>query len=152
MSHDIGSSAGISNMNDTYATLMNKKLLVPSQKTQYVAVDRNFFVSLFAATVADIYVDEEWYISHSPDVARAVEDRDFASPTDHFVKVGYYEHRMPYAIDVDEDWYLENYPDIADAVRRHVFESGRAHFYQVGYREGRFPHANFELRRRSAHS
>jgi hypothetical protein len=131
---------------DTYATLINKKLLVPSQKTNYLAVDRNFFVETFAKLLSGIHVDERWYVSHSPDVGKAIERGEFASALDHYVKVGYYEHRMPYEIEVNEEWYLDNYPDIAAAVRQGVFPSGRAHFYQLGYREGRFPHPNFRLR------
>ena len=135
---------------DTYATLLNKKLVVPSQKTAYLAIDRDYFVSILARVVSDISVDERWYIERSPDVGEAVERGDFTSATDHFVKVGFYEHRMPYEIDVDEEWYLANYSDIADAVRKGVFASGRAPFYLLGYREGRLPHANFKLRERSS--
>ncbi len=130
---------------DTYATLMNKKLLVPSAKTTYMAVDRNFFTNLLAGKLAVVRVDEEWYLAHSPDVREAIEREEFASAADHFVKVGYYEHRMPYEVKVDEDWYLEHYADIAAAVHKGVFASGKAHFYQLGYREGRFPHPNFTL-------
>ena len=133
---------------DTYAALLNKKLVIPSQKTSYLAIERNYFVGILSRVVSDIYVDESWYVQHSPDVGTAVAEGDFASATDHFIKVGFYEHRMPYEIDVDDEWYLENYPDIADAVKTRVFPSGRAHFYQNGYREGRLPHANFALRTR----
>jgi hypothetical protein len=134
-------------MYETYATLLNKKYIVPSQKTPYVAVDRAYFATVLAPSLSGVYVDEEWYLSHSPDVAEAIARGDFASARDHFAKVGFYEHRMPYEIDVDEEWYLENYPDIATAVGKGVFASGRAHFYELGYREGRFPHANFMLRK-----
>jgi hypothetical protein len=131
---------------DTYATLINKKLVVPSAKTQYLAVDRAFFTGLLAHTLASVYVDEAWYLEHSPDVQAAIKRDEFASAADHFATVGFYEHRMPYEIDVDEDWYLESYPDIATAVEKGVFASGHAHFYMLGYREGRYPHANFSLR------
>jgi len=131
---------------DTYATLINKKLLIPSQKTSYVAIDRAFFTQLFLSTARDIYVDEDWYLAHSPDVKEAIDHVEFASATDHFVRVGYFEHRMPYEIEVDENWYLDNYGDVAAAVEKSVFASGRAHFYLSGYREGRFPHPNFVLR------
>jgi hypothetical protein len=101
---------------------------------------------VFSTIARFIHVDEPWYLAQSPDVKEAIERGEFESASDHFVKVGYYEHRMPYEIDVDESWYLDNYGDIAAAVEQKVFPSGRAHFYQLGYREGRFPHANFGLR------
>lgn len=131
---------------DTYAALINKKLVVPSQKTSYVAIERGFFEEIFFGVVARIHVDESWYLAQSPDVKDAIGRGEFESASEHFVKVGYYEHRMPYEIDVDEVWYLDNYEDIAAAVDQKVFPSGRAHFYQLGYREGRFPHPNFALR------
>ena len=136
--------------NDTYAALLNKKLVVPSQKTEYIAVDRNFFADVFAKTLLDVYVDESWYLEQSPDVSEAVRNKDFSSATDHFINVGFYEHRMPYEIDVNETWYLANYPDISEAVKKGVFSSGRAHFYLLGYKEGRFPHPKFELKTRAS--
>jgi hypothetical protein len=131
---------------ETYATLLNKKLVVPSPKTPYVAVDRAFFIALLARRLGNIYVDETWYLDRFPDVREGIERGEFASAAEHYANVGFYEHRMPYEIEVDEDWYLENYPDIAIAVTKGIFQSGRAHFYRVGFREGRFPHANFTLR------
>jgi hypothetical protein len=131
---------------DTYAALMNKKLVVPSAKTSYVAVDRAFFAALLAQSLTAIDLDEDWYLKHSPDVREAIERKEFKSAVDHYVKVGFFEHRMPYEIEVDDEWYLENYPDIAEAVKKGIFESGRAHFYQLGFREGRFPHPNFAIR------
>jgi hypothetical protein len=59
------------------------------------------------------------------------------------VKVGYFEHRMPHAIEVEEAWYLEQYPDVREAVTNGVFPTGQTHFVRVGFREGRFPHPNF---------
>ena len=131
---------------DTFATLVNRKLLLASRNSAYLAIDRDFLGALLAPTLATIYIDEAWYLSHSPDVADAIARGEFTSAADHFAKVGYFEHRMPYAIEVDEPWYLEAYSDISAAVQQGVFPSGKAHFYKDGYREGRFPHANFTLR------
>jgi hypothetical protein len=131
---------------EPYASLLNKKIIIPSQKTPYLAVEKVFLLDLMAAFVATIYVDEPWYLGHSPDVGEAIAMGEFTSATDHYIKVGFYEHRMPYEIEVDEPWYLDNYPDIAEAVANGVFSSGTAHFYRNGYREGRFPHPGFTLR------
>ncbi len=131
---------------ETFATLVNRKLLVPSARTAYVAVQRDYLVALMAPALATIHLDSAWYLAHSPDVAAAIDRGEFASAADHFVRVGYFEHRMPYPIDIDEPWYLAQYPDVAAAVRAGVFPTARAHFYQDGYREGRYPHPNFALR------
>jgi hypothetical protein len=131
---------------DTYATLINKKLVLPSQRTRYVAVDRDHFAVLLAPHVARIHVDEAWYLKQAPDVREAVERGEFRSAADHYVKVGYFEHRMPYLIEVDEHWYREAYPDIGEAVEQGVFVSGQAHFRELGFREGRFPYPKFRLR------
>ena len=130
---------------ETYATLLNKKLVVPSAKTPYVAVDRAFFNTPLARRLGNIHVDETLYLDRFPDVREGIERGEFACAAEHYAKVGFYEHRMPYEIEVDEDWYLENYPDIATAVTKGIFPSGQAHFYRVGFREGRFPHPNFTL-------
>jgi hypothetical protein len=131
---------------ETYATLVNMRLIVPSNRTTFVAIDKAFLATIMAPSVSSIYVDESWYLAHSPDVEEAIARGDFESATDHYVKIGFYEHRMPYEIEVDEAWYLESYPDIAEAVSKGVFKSGAAHFYKNGFSEGRFPHPNFSLR------
>ncbi len=135
---------------DTYATLLNKKLILPAQSPAYLEVERDFFARVLADSIAGIFVDEVWYLDNYPDVREGVENGDFKDAADHYRTVGYIEHRMPHEVHVDEPWYLEHYPDVAVAVQKGFFSSGRAHYYQLGYREGRTPYANFGLRECSA--
>ncbi len=128
---------------DTYATLLNKKLVIPSQKTSYLAVDKQHLSRVLQPHIERIKLDEAWYLSQYPDVREAIERGDFASASEHYINVGYYEHRMPRHILVEEAWYLEQYADVREAVANNVFASGQAHFAIAGFREGRFPHANF---------
>jgi hypothetical protein len=128
---------------DTYATLLNKKLVVPSQKTSYVAVDRHHFALLLGPHIERIRLDSDWYLKQYTDVRDAIDRGEFVSAAEHYVKVGYFEHRMPRAIEVEEAWYLEQYPDVREAVANGVFPTGQTHFTHVGFREGRFPHPNF---------
>jgi hypothetical protein len=128
---------------DTYATLLNKKLVVPSQKTSYVAVERQHFARLLEPHIERIRLDQDWYVQQYPDVRDAIDRGEFSSAAEHYVKVGYFEHRMPHAIEVEEAWYLEQYPDVRDAVASGIFATGQTHFTRVGFREGRFPHPNF---------
>jgi len=130
----------------TFATLINQKVLMPSQRTQYVAVDRDHLVDLLAPVLRKIYIDAEWYLANNPDIVEAIERGVIADAQEHYVLSGYYEHRMPYEIEVEEEWYLAQYRDVSQAVSNGLFSSGRDHYYVAGFKEGRLPHANFALR------
>jgi hypothetical protein len=134
-----------------FSTLINKKVVIPSARTTYFSVDRNHFIDLMKPVLMQVYVDEDWYVTFYPDVAQAIGENVVASATDHYVSYGFYEHRLPYAIDVDEPWYVSEYQDVRDAVNNGFFPSARDHFLEAGYREGRMPFANFALKRRTGH-
>jgi len=130
---------------EPFATLVRKKLLLPSNRTPYIAVKMSFFVELLRSRVAQIHVDENWYLDSNPDVCSAVRDGAVKDGREHFVTSGFYEHRLPYKIRVDEAWYLECYEDVRQAVLASIFSSGQMHFETLGYREGRLPFADFRL-------
>ena len=129
----------------SYATLLNEKILIPSPRTQYVAVDRNHLVDILKPTLRSIHLDADWYLQNNPDIATAIESGKVASAEDHYVTYGYYEHRMPYEIKLDEDWYLTQYPDVEEAVSRGLFSSATDHFSIAGFKEGRLPYAGFSF-------
>lgn len=129
----------------TFATLINDKVVIPPTDTTHYGVERHFFQNCMADLLSKVHVDETWYLSAHPDVGKALADGVVPDCKTHFIRFGYYEHRMPYRIEVDEKWYLKVYPDIEKAVERRAFTSGQAHFDQFGYREGRLPYANFSL-------
>lgn len=131
---------------EPYATLLNQKIIVPSQRTNYIAVDRNHLISFLEPHIRRIRVDEAWYLERYPDVREAVESGSLVNGAEHYWRSGYYEHRLPYAIEVDETWYIAQYPDIGDAVANGMFGSGQAHFNEVGFAEGRLPFAHFSFR------
>ena len=131
---------------ETYATLINKRLVLPSQKTNYAAVETHFLVTALQPQLGRIFLDEAWYLRRNPDVVVAIKDGAVADARAHYVLHGYYEHRLPYEIVVEESWYLAQYADIAQAVRGGVFPDGQTHFEQQGYREGRMPFAGFVLK------
>lgn len=130
---------------DTFATLINRKILVPSASSEYLAVERHFLNQLMIPLLEQVNVDEKWYLTTHPDVREAIARGDVQNAREHYVLHGFFEHRRPYRIDVDEKWYLSAYPDVKEALQRRDFESGQAHFETVGYREGRFPFPNFNL-------
>jgi hypothetical protein len=129
----------------TFATLVNNKVVVPESGTNRYQVDQHFFHNCMEGLLGQVRVDEAWYLSAYPDVGKALSDGVVPDCQTHFVRFGYYEHRMPFQIKIDEEWYLKVYPDIEKAVGRRTFASGQAHFDLFGYREGRLPYANFSL-------
>ena len=106
---------------ETYAALLNLKVIVPSSKSNYVAVESDYWQNLLELRLSTIDVDETWYLSEYPDVAQAVKKGVVQSAAQHYYRSGYYEHRMPYQIEFDSEWYLKNYTDIAEAVRQGTF-------------------------------
>jgi hypothetical protein len=132
----------------SYATFINLRKVVPSATTGYFAVESHLFYQLMSLFLADVRVDEDWYLAKHPDLKEAIAKGEVTGARDHFLRFGFYEHRMPHEIDVDEDWYQATYPDVAEAVRNNVFASGQEHFETSGYREGRLPFANFALETR----
>ena len=89
--------------------------------------------------IASIPFDEEWYLEMNEDVRTAIENDQLESAAQHFIDIGYFEGRLPYAPEVDEEWYLQEYPDAAEAVESGELESAMHHFLDRGYREGRSP-------------
>ena len=132
---------------NSFATLSNRKLVVPSANGKYFAVDLHYFVECHREAVSSVFFDEEFYLRRYPDIAEALDAGKISTAHEHYVTQGYYEHRMPHPISVDETWYLETYPDVKAAVETANFPSAQAHFERAGFREGRLPYAGFILRR-----
>ena len=128
-----------------YAALINQRLVIPSERTQYCAVSRSFLQDCLAEFVSQIRVDEPWYLARNEDVRQAIAAGEVAGAREHYARFGYFEHRMPYEVQVQEDWYLQEYPDVEEAVRGGVFQSGQQHFELRGFQEGRVPFPHFRL-------
>ncbi len=129
----------------TYASLLNRQLVIPSTKQPFIAVDKHFLLDLMMPLLERVRVDEEWYLKTYRDVQAAIRGGLVPDAKAHFCRFGYYEHRMPHRISVDESWYLAEYPDVREAVAARTFPSGQAHFEELGYKEGRFPYAGFRF-------
>ena len=129
----------------TFASLLNQRVVILSNSSDYLAIDRYFFNDSISPLIDRIRLDEQWYLIMYPDVKVAIDKKLVKDAKDHFMRFGYFEHRLPYRIEVQEEWYLEQYPDIKNAIEREEFASGQEHFENVGFREGRIPHPNFEL-------
>jgi hypothetical protein len=129
----------------SFATLVNTKVVIPSSRSDYLAVDKHFLQSSLLPLIEKIPLDDAWYLEWYPDVREAIRNRIIASAREHYVRHGYYENRLPYQINVDETWYLNQYTDVREALKQEQYPSGRGHFYTVGFGEGRLPYEGFVL-------
>ena len=131
---------------ETYATMINRNIIIPSNAAGYFSVEQYFFFDLMEKILSEIQVDEDWYLAKHPDIRDAIKRGTVQSGQNHYVRFGFYEHRLPYAIEVSEKWYIDAYSDVKEAIQRGIYKSGQSHFELAGFREGRMPHPNFTLR------
>ncbi len=128
-----------------YGSLLGRKMVVPSTRTGYIAVDQFLFFELMARRLVDVPVDEDWYLQTYTDIKDAITSGAVSSAANHYARFGYFEHRMPRNIVVDPVWYLEAHPDVRDAINKKVYASPQEHYEIAGFREGRLPYAGFNL-------
>ena len=134
---------------ESYATLLNLKLVYPSHQSNLVVVDRAFWAETLGCRIAEIALDEAWYRQRYPDVDEAIATGLLPDARQHYRESGYFEHRLPYPIAVDAPWYLSQYTDVGAALSRKLYASAQAHFEEVGFKEGRLPYPGFSLGRQA---
>lgn len=113
----------------------------------FVELLESRLLELLRMILAEVRVDEKWYLATYGDVAAAVQSGEMRSARDHYIRAGYFENRLPRPVKVDEEWYAEAYPDVVAAIRAGAFPSGQAHFERNGYKEGRLPAEGWSLLR-----
>jgi hypothetical protein len=130
---------------NSYTALVALKLLIPSTRSPYLAIEKHFLTEIMGFYIEKIRFDDFWYMNQYPDVIEGIASGDIDGPKDHYLRYGYFEGRLPYEIIVDEPWYLSTYPDIPEAIKNKVVSSGQDHFIRTGYREGRLPFEGFRF-------
>ena len=55
-----------------YGSLLGRKMVVPSTRTGYIAVDQFLFFELMARRLVDVPVDDAWYLATYPDIREAI--------------------------------------------------------------------------------
>jgi hypothetical protein len=115
------------------------------QSPRYIEVIEDRLRQLLRPILAQVEVDEDWYLDQNRDVAAAIAAGVFASARNHYMEAGYFEDRFPRPFVVDERWYITQYGDVADAIQRGTFRSAQQHFLISGFREGRLPHPGWSL-------
>ncbi len=108
--------------------------------------------ALLQLALADVEVDEAWYLEQYPDVAKGVADGSSVSATEHYRNCGYFEGRLPSEPTVDEEWYRATNADVASGIRQGKYRNAAEHFIKSGYIEGRQtqPSSRISLARPSA--
>ncbi len=104
-----------------------------------VSLSYDDFIKMIRLMIAGIEVDEAWYRQTYDDIGRAIQEGRIESAKRHFLDDGYFEGRLPFAVNVDEKFYEQTYPDVADSIRNGIVQSSQTHFDEDGYREGRLP-------------
>jgi hypothetical protein len=128
-----------------FATLLNDRILIISDKSRHLAVDQHFFRLCLRPAIERIRFDQDWYLKCYPDVGEAIQKKIVPDAREHYVTYGYFENRLPYEILVNESWYLSQYPDVMDVVRQKHLPSGQVHYVTRGFAEGRIPYPKFSL-------
>lgn len=95
------------------------------------------FQALLKLALAEVQVDETWYLRQYPDVREGIANGEIVSAAEHFRSWGYLESRLPADPIVDEIWYRAQNPDVLASIRDGTFKDAKEHYIQCGYREGR---------------
>jgi hypothetical protein len=121
-----------------FSSIKQRFDLATSKGKIVVSTDYDNLLATVRLLLRGVDVDESWYLGTYPDIAEAIKSGVVASAKAHFIEHGYFEGRLPFALEVDEIWYRGTYHDIAAAIDRGELPSATAHFNEFGYQEGRF--------------
>jgi hypothetical protein len=110
--------------------------IAPARGRVFAHVEREVFVSLIKNIIRAVAVDAEWYCRAYPAASEMIRSGRFASASDHYVQVGYFEGKLPFEITVDEDWYISRYKHVRNGIALGRATSAKDHFLRIGYGEG----------------
>ena len=100
-------------------------------------ISRTGFFQLVRQLIADVSVDEDFYLATYPDVAEGIRNGIVADAQDHYIRFGYVEGRLPHLEGFDPLRYREAYPDLTGREPSMTAEELVQHFVHHGHREGR---------------
>jgi hypothetical protein len=110
--------------------------IIPSRGRLRVVIERADFLQLIKSLLMAVPVDEPWYRSRYPDVAKTIYNGTTASAATHYIESGYLDGRLPSDVTVDEEWYISRYDHVRTGLDRGVACSAKDHFMRLGYNEG----------------
>ncbi len=115
-----------------------KSLRATHEDADQVVIHAELFHFLLRCALEHCEFDEAQYQRCNPDVADAVDRREFENGREHFLTKGYLEGRVG-AVPVHEAWYLSHNPDVEVAKQAGLIESAEAHYRGIGAVEWREP-------------
>jgi len=119
-----------------FAQLKTRLRIIPTRGRLRVDIEREDLLEIIRTMLLAVPVDEAWYLSVYPAVAKVIDDEKLPSVADHYAKQGYFANYFPFEIAVDADWYVSRYDHVRTGLSKGVATSPQDHFMRLGYREG----------------
>ena len=108
-------------------------------------LNRSYLTALLRPQIEKIHFDEAYYREKNPDLRDAEARGDIFDLHSHYLSFGFFENRLPCAVEVDGLFYARAYPDVAVALLESRTPSFQFHFETSGFVEGRMPRAGWRF-------
>ena len=108
-------------------------------------LNRSYLTELLRPQIEQIHFDESYYREKNPDLRDAEARGDIFDLHLHYLSIGFFENRLPCAVEVDGVFYARAYPDVAVALLESRTLSFQFHFDTSGFAEGRLPRAGWRF-------
>lgn len=106
-------------------------------KDSSVGIDRNYLTELLQRILSLINFDEDYYRKTYKDLRDAEIRGEVIRLYAHYMHFGFFENRLPCAVEVDAAFYVRTYPDVGAAILEKRVTSCQVHFETTGFAEGR---------------
>jgi len=113
-------------------------------KRRHIEVSEIRLTEILTFVASRVIVNSEWYLEFYRDVRETSWCGASSCTEDHYTEYGYFEDRMPRAVEVDAKWYLNIRTFLIRSVR-FLGESPQHHFERGGFKERRRAHRDWVL-------
>lgn len=113
-----------------------------------VAIEIDLLRLILEEVAKNLLFEQDFYLMTYPDVYDLYRDGRIEDLHQHFIKIGFYEGRLPADPHVDEVFYRTEYPDIEIAATSGDLPLIAQHYVEFGAEEGRCPNAKIKARMR----
>lgn len=129
----------------TFALMVREGTIRLGDGGAQATISRAVMLGLFRPLLTQVRFDAEFYRRMNPDLARAEATGIIKNLHEHYLEFGYFEDRLPCAVEVDAAFYTREYPDVAASILERTVKSPQWHFESFGFKEGRLPRANWSF-------
>jgi hypothetical protein len=119
-----------------FAKLKTRLRISPVRGRLRADIAPDEFLDLIKTILMAVPVDEAWYRTTYPKVAKVIDDKIFPSAAYHYAEQGYFDGCIPFDMAVDAEWYVSRYDHVRIGLERGVAKSAQDHFVRMGYTEG----------------